>query len=377
MAAWAVLLLVLLVAMGVDVDGQMVAGPGQLCRSGGNILPINCAAGLTCIVNTSSPNPDVAKTGTCQTGSGGVSNATLALYNVVKARNTNLINALVSGDFLSIAKYVTVDVQIVLPNVSTPLTLANISSLLQFAQFLTPTPAAPVTIPVDLLFKLVDTANVITVQELALGQFGNAYITAVWRFSNVTNDWLVSFGDVVPAPAGPIPNVTLPLFLTTPNATANATANASAANSTSIQRAVISASNGLLAAIGSANESVANATSQYVGPELEIVLATQPSPSAFNVSDPTIIALVQELRSSNSPGGLSGQAVVAYKQFNPTAVFFTSVVYNAVQNAFFTQLWQYLPSANSTTTTTSWQLTFASINVAPPGAAPVVLAIPS
>jgi hypothetical protein len=46
-----------------------------------------------------------------------------------------------------------------------------------------------------------------------------------------------------------------------------------------------------------------------------------------------------------------------------------------VQNAFFTQLWQYLPSANSTTT--SWQLTFASINVAPPGAAPVVLAIPS
>jgi hypothetical protein len=51
---------------------------------------------------------------------------------------------------------------------------------------------------------------------------------------------------------------------------------------------------------------------------------------SFNVSDPTIIALVQELRSSNSTGGLSGQAVVAYKQFNPTAVFFTSVVYNAV-----------------------------------------------
>jgi hypothetical protein len=115
--------------------------------------------------------------------------------------------------------------------------------------------------------------------KVFIPQFGNAYITAVWRFSNVTNDWLVSFGDVVPAPAGPIPNVTLPLFLTTPNATANATANVSAANSTSIQRAVISASNGLLAAIGSANESVANATSQYVGPELEIVLATQASPS--------------------------------------------------------------------------------------------------
>jgi hypothetical protein len=44
--------------------------------------------------------------------------------------------------------------------------------LLQFANFLTPTPAAPVTVPVDLLFKLVDTANVITVQELALGQVG-------------------------------------------------------------------------------------------------------------------------------------------------------------------------------------------------------------
>lgn len=50
------------------------------------------------------------------------SNGTLAIYQAVKTENDQLVTALLSGNFLAVANFVTTDVQLILPNITSPLT---------------------------------------------------------------------------------------------------------------------------------------------------------------------------------------------------------------------------------------------------------------
>eukprot|EP00243_Klebsormidium_subtile_P004452 TRINITY_DN18441_c0_g1_i1.p1 TRINITY_DN18441_c0_g1~~TRINITY_DN18441_c0_g1_i1.p1 ORF type:complete len:390 (-),score=47.88 TRINITY_DN18441_c0_g1_i1:359-1528(-) len=388
MAAWAFSLAFLLLAAGVQ--GQTEVGQGQQCRSGGNILPITCASGLTCVPSTSTPPllPDIATLGTCQVTP---SNATLTVYQAIKVENDKLVQALTGGNFLAVANFVTTDVQLVLPNITSPLTLSNITTLLQFSNKLSPLPgSAGLPAPVDRLFILIDSNNSITVQELAAGQLGNVFITALWQLK--PDGWTVSFADITPADTGAIVNTTTPVFQTTPNATvgANATANTSSVNSTSLPGAVVLASNAFLAALaaaplnGSANASaaaLANATAPYIAPPTQFVLATLPGPAPLNFSNPVVVHLAQQLKNNTVNG--TAQSFVAYRRLSNVAVLLTSKLFgtalanNVPYGAYFTQLWQYLPAVNATTnaTASTWQLTYGAVNVGPPGPAPNALVL--
>ncbi|GAQ82967.1 hypothetical protein KFL_001300310 [Klebsormidium nitens] len=389
MAAWAVSLAFLLLAAGVN--GQTVVGQGEECRSGGNILPITCASGLTCVPSSTSLPilPDIASLGTCQVTP---TNATLTAYQAIKAENDKLVAALTGGNFLAVANFVTPDVQLVLPNLTSPLTLSNINTLLLFSGRLSPLPGSTgLPEPVDRLFISIDANNSITVQILAAGQLGNVYITALWRL--LSDGWTVSFADITPADTAPIVNTTMPVYQNAPNVTvgANASATSSTENSTSIQRAVVSASNAFLAALaaaplnGSTNATaaaLANATAPYVAPGTEFAIATLPGPAPLNFSDPMVINLAQQVRNNTAANG-TAQSFVAYRQLSNVAVLLTSklfgtaLAYNVAYGAYFTQLWQYLPSVNATTNATAptWQLTYGVVNVGPPGPAPNALVL--
>jgi hypothetical protein len=310
------------------------------------------------------------------------------------------LGAFSNGSFSQVASYVSQDVQLVLPNTTAPVTLTNVTTLLRFVSLLTPPAGSNVTVNnvSDLYFYAVDSTNVLTVFEATLGQLGNVYITGFWQLQNSTTSpngtWVVALASMAPAPSGPFIPQTLPVFAATPNVTINnnvtaAPQNTSSPTNVTIEATVVAVSNGLQAAFSNASLSPENVTSQYFAPFFQVVLPTLKSPTALNLTDPVIVTFFNLLRGRNATGNASPQTVVSYKQLNNQSAVLTTLVPGlpAIGDVYVIQLWQLLNASTGSNTTTgvnttiptntttaplarTWQLTFASVNLAPNSAAP-------
>ncbi|GAQ86923.1 hypothetical protein KFL_003200150 [Klebsormidium nitens] len=358
--------------------------------------PVNTTAPVITPVPVNATVPPAANS----TNASLPSNATLAVYRAVRSQALALIGAFSAGNFSGVASYLSPDVQLVLPNTTAPVTLNNVTALLPFISLLTPPAGSNVTVNnvSDLYFYTVDSTNVLTVFEATLGQLGNVYITGFWQLLNSTTSpngtWVVALASMTPAPSGPFISQTLPVFAATPNVTISsnvttAPQNTSIPTNLTIEATVVSVSNGLQAAFSNASLSPVNVTSQYFAPFFQVVLPTLPSPTPLNLTDPIILTFFNLLQGRNATGNAAPQTVVSYKQLNNQSAILTTLVpaLPSIGDVYVIQLWQLLNASTGSNTTTgvnttiptntttaplaqTWQLTFASVNLAPNSAAP-------
>jgi hypothetical protein len=254
----------------------------------------------------------------------------------------------------------------------------------------------------ELYFCVIDSTNVLTVYEIVAGQLGNVYVTGFWQLLNsntsANGTWAVAYASITPAPSATFVPQTLPVFAATPNVTINSTVvsnitapplNTSIPTNATIEAAVVSASNNLQGAFSNASLSPENVTSQYFAPFFQVVLPRLKSPTPLNLTDPVIVTFFNLLRGRNATGTAAAQTLVSYKQLNNEAAILTTLVpaLPGIGDVYVIQLWQYLNASTGSNTTTgfnttipanatsaplarTWQLTFASVNLAPNSAAP-------
>eukprot|EP00243_Klebsormidium_subtile_P003055 TRINITY_DN16195_c0_g1_i1.p1 TRINITY_DN16195_c0_g1~~TRINITY_DN16195_c0_g1_i1.p1 ORF type:complete len:467 (+),score=50.03 TRINITY_DN16195_c0_g1_i1:133-1533(+) len=361
--------------------------------------PVNTTAPVITPVPVNATVPPAANS----TNASLPSNATLAIYRAVRSQGLALLGAISNGNIVGVSNYVTPDVQLVLPNTTAPVLLSNVTTLLPFFTLLTPPAGSNVTVNnvSELYFYVIDSTNVLTVYEVTAGQLGNVFITGFWQLLNSTTSpngtWAVAYASITPAPNGTFIPQTLPVFAATPNVTINSTAgnitatplNASIPTNVTIEAAVVAASNGLQGAFSNASLSPANVTSQYFAPFFQVVLPTLKSPTVLNLTDPVIVTFFNLLRGRNATGNAAAQTLVSYKQLNNQSAILTTLVpaLPSIGDVYVIQLWQLLNASTGSNTTTgvnttiptntttaplarTWQLTFASVNLAPNSAAP-------
>jgi hypothetical protein len=284
------------------------------------------------------------------------------IFPEVQATNFALLGNLRANNFTGAARYLAQDLQLFVANQTGPLTLASNATAVASTLSIVSDPNATITFS-ERIFQQVNNYTAAFADVFNAGQPGvNFFYTAVWQKESDLN-WYLRFASIAPASNATVTTRTLPYIYATPaNATRNSSQpylNATFLANFTTQPAVGGTASKLLADLGNASLSNANITDKYFAPYFQLVLPGTDGPVPLNNTDPTFSGFLSSLRLHNAtaPAPLG----VSYLQLSPEAALLTSLVRDVLVfgNVYVIMLWEFLDG-------TSWRLSLASLNIAPP-----------